>query len=55
MTGRALVGQQGDGTGQALATLIGVTRTARNSVNEAVEYLSRVVPPDVYRNGDSCR
>jgi hypothetical protein len=55
LTGRALVGQQGDGTGQALATLIGVTRTARNSVNEAVEYLSRVVPPDVYRNGDSCR
>ena len=46
LTGRALVGQHGDWTGLASATLIGVTRTARSTVNEVVEYLNSLEQPD---------
>lgn len=37
----------GDWTGLASATLIGVTRTVRSTVNEVVEYVSSVARPDV--------
>lgn len=36
----------GDWTGLASATLIGVTRTARSTVNEVVEHLSSLEQPD---------
>lgn len=36
----------GDWTGLASATLIGVTRTARSTVNEVVEYLNSLEQPD---------
>ena len=36
----------GDWTALASATLIGVTRTARSTVNEVVEYLNSLEQPD---------